>query len=122
MRNHEEEYLLRKLARFFRQEELPWQDWMDGFLEDLERSKGHVSTAIQLCGKSRDTVYKYRRRNVEFARRWAAILEAVRGEAKDHGSPRREPKAAQARAARSCKSTADARRRHRRNLRKLHRR
>ena len=79
MRNHEEEYLLRKLARMMREKELPWQDWMDGFLEDLERSKGHATTAIQLCGKSRDTVYKYRHRNVEFGRRWAAILKAVRG-------------------------------------------
>ena len=114
MRSHEEEYLLRKLVSMIREKELPWQDWMDGFLEDLERSKGHATTAIQLCGKSRDTVYKYRRGNVEFARRWTAILKAVRGEADDH--PR------QPRAARSCKSTAVARRGHRRNLRKLQRR
>lgn len=122
MRNHEEEYLLRKLVRILREKELPWQDWMEGFLEDLERNGGNASIAIQLSERSRDTVYKYRRRNPEFARRWTAIIEAVEGGTEDHGSPRQEPTVSQPRAPTVCKSTALARRGHRRNLPKLHRR
>jgi hypothetical protein len=70
-------------------EPLPWQDWMEGFLEDLERSEGHVSIAIDLCEVSRDTVYKYRRRNQQFARRWDAIIQAVRQEKRAPRQPAR---------------------------------
>ena len=50
----------------------PWEAWMDTFLEDLERL-GTASAAIELSGKCRGTVYKYRRRNEEFKRRWLQI-------------------------------------------------
>jgi hypothetical protein len=55
---------------------------MEGFLEHLARSHGHVSIAIDLCEVSRDTVYRYRRRNEQFARRWDTIIEAVKAEKK----------------------------------------
>lgn len=82
-----EEYdLLQTLLLHLKETEpLPWQDWMEGFLRDLERNGGNVSIAIDLCDVSRDTVYKYRRRNQQFARRWEAIIEAVRLE---KGAPR----------------------------------
>jgi hypothetical protein len=70
--------LLRTLMR--KQPPLPWQSWMDGFLEHLAGSQGHVSKAIDLCEVSRDTVYRYRRRCEQFARRWDAPVEAVRAE------------------------------------------
>ena len=71
--------VMTKLARVQRmlermvEEPLPWEPWMDTFLEDLERL-GTASAAIELSGKSRGTVYKYRRRNEEFERRWLQIL------------------------------------------------
>ena len=70
--------LLRTLKR--KQPALPWQSWMDGFLEHLAASHGHVSRAIELCEVSRDTVYRYRRRCEHFARRWDATIEAVQEE------------------------------------------
>lgn len=121
MTSHEEKYLLRQLARLLRKDELPWQNWMDGFLDDLKRSNGVVSVAIDLSDKSRDTVYKYRRRNPEFARRWNAIIAGARGEPQAQRSARGEP-GSQPRTARPCQSTAVAHRRQRRNLRKLLRR
>jgi hypothetical protein len=76
--SHDEYDLLRTLLLHLKEREpLPWQDWMEGFLRDLERNGGNVSIAIDLCEVSRDTVYKYRRRNQQFARRWEAIIEAV---------------------------------------------
>ncbi len=50
-----------------------WESWMDTFLEDLERLGGNVSAAIELCEKCRGTVYKHRRLNEEFERRWLRI-------------------------------------------------
>lgn len=117
MTSHEEEYLLRKLVHLLRDKELPWQDWMDSFLEDLERNNGVVSIAIDLSERSRDTVYKYRRRNREFARRWAAIIAGARGEPLARESTMSSP----LRVARPCLSTATAHR-PRRALHKLHRR
>ena len=76
--SHDEYDLLRTLLLHLKEREpLPWQDWMEGFLRDLERNGGNVSIAIDLCEVSRDTVYKYRRRSQQFARRWEAIIEAV---------------------------------------------
>lgn len=118
MWNHEDEYLLWRLVKVLRGKELPWQHWMDGFLRELERHPDNVSVAIDLCSVSRDTVYRYRRKNQEFARRWAEIVEAV-----THRPPRGEPTASQPRAARSCLSGTPARRRRRRpNRHKAHRR
>ena len=123
MWNHEDEYLLRRLVRLLRGKELPWQDWMDGFLLDLERNPKNISVAIDLCKVSRNTVYKYRRRNPEFAQRWAEIVQPEKGEPVAHRSPRREPTFPQPRAARFCLSGTPARRRRRRpNRHKAHRR
>ena len=120
MLDHEDEYLLRRLVKVLRGRELPWQHWMDGFLRELERHPDNVSVAIDLSSVSRDTVYRYRRRNQEFARRWAEIVEAV---AVTHRSPRGEPTVSQPRAARPCQTATHARRRRRRpNLHKAHRR
>lgn len=54
---------------------IPWEAWMHDFLRDLERHRGLVSAAIDLNAKSRDTIYKARRRNEEFARRWDSVIE-----------------------------------------------
>jgi len=122
MWDHEDEYLLRRLVKVLRGKELPWQHWMDGFLRELERHPDNVSVAIDLCSVSRDTVYRYRRKNQEFAQRWAEIVEAVEGEPVAHRPPRGEPTVSQPRAARSCQSgTSVRRRRHRPNLHKAHR-
>ncbi len=51
----------------------PWEPWMDQFLIDLERNGGNVSAAIELCPRCRDTVYKRRKQNVEFFKRWMKI-------------------------------------------------
>ena len=55
-------------------EPLPWRPWMNAFLRDLDRNQGNVSRAIELNPKSRYTIYKYRRRNEKFCRRWKAII------------------------------------------------
>ncbi len=61
-------------------EPLHWQSWMEGFLKDLERHDGNASAAIELCEMSRDTVYRYRRRNPEFARKWVVTQERCEAE------------------------------------------
>jgi hypothetical protein len=122
MLNHEDEYLLRRLVQVLRGKELPWQDWMDGFLLDLERHPDNVSVAIDLCKVSRNTVYKYRRRNSEFARRWAKIVEGVAAEPVTRRPARREPTVSQLRRTGHCQSGAPARRRLRPHLKKTYRR
>ena len=119
MWNHEDEYLLRRLAHLLRENELPWQDWMDGFLRDLERNPENVTLAIDLCKVSRDTVYRYRRRNPEFARRWAEIVDE--GEPEIFRAPRREPPVSPPHRTRPC-TASTLPRRHRPNLHKAHRR
>jgi hypothetical protein len=80
--SYEEYKLFRILFQTLKRKELPlpWQGWMEGFLEHLARSHGHVSIAIDLCEVSRDTVYRYRRRNEQFAQRWDATIKAVQEE------------------------------------------
>ncbi len=50
-----------------------WESWMDTFLENLERSGGNATVAIDLCVRCRQTVYKRRQDVPEFDRRWRQI-------------------------------------------------
>ncbi len=70
-----EEKVRRLLALLDEETRTPWQPWMDGFLDDLERLDGNVTRAAELSPVSRCTIYNHKRTNPEFSAKWDAIVE-----------------------------------------------
>jgi hypothetical protein len=51
--------------------------WKEQFLDELYTNGGHVSAASRVCGISHNTASIARKRDPEFARQWAKVVEKV---------------------------------------------
>ena len=80
MKKNPEDYIL-ELLRLLESKSVrtaSWKTWMEGFLRDLAGTGGNVSRACELAGISRNTAYRNKRRNPEFARRWEDVVQDPR--------------------------------------------